>query len=690
MNSAFALMKYSVLISCFLGTTLSFAQIQSDTLSSGQFIPPAGPLKPAFFTELPVGSIEPRGWLKEWCLTLRDGLVGHLDDKGQILHEDLNGNWGVDPRGGEMIANKDFWPYEISGQWLEALVRMGYAMKDSMLMQKATNQIEAILARQGTDGYLGWIDHPKQQPPSARDRWKRGGDSHWGMCPMLRALLAYHSATGDSRIIPALERHFENYRFTLEQFNARNKTSEPRNFANIEVMLEVYKRGGNQKMLANALNAGDIMIRDRQKNQVPFDLALQEDYVPSGHGDRFVELVKMFGLFYPWTGNLDHLNATMNALEKLQSLSVLPHGIPEASEFIECRKEVNARTEVTTVSNYLYTLLKALQITADSRYADRVEKMFFNACAGNVSDDGKRTPYYAVPNRIEGRPFVLRGNQHGEEWTELAWTGHNQVNFTRIPGNYVTHMWMSTGDGGVAANLYGPCEFNAMVGQSKRVKFEVVTDYPFENRITIELKETDTPLRFPIYLRLPDWCDQWSVKVNNRKKHLIRDDRGYGKIERSWKVRDKVSLTMEMPVRIAISNSQNDDAGYPFSYIERGPLLFGLPISTIDENTARGDTKFHYALDVNQEEIESGFALKSQAVRMPFRWNKENAPISIEVSAQIVPWRLVNGYPIPPESIVPSNEKCMERISLIPMAFTPLRVVFFGVTDRTVNSLTLE
>ena len=29
---------------------------------------------------LPPGAIEPQGWLRDWCLTARDGYTGHMDD----------------------------------------------------------------------------------------------------------------------------------------------------------------------------------------------------------------------------------------------------------------------------------------------------------------------------------------------------------------------------------------------------------------------------------------------------------------------------------------------------------------------------------------------------------------------------------------------------------------------------------
>ena len=37
------------------------------------------PARPAFLP-LPPGQVEPRGWIRDWCLAARDGMSGHLDE----------------------------------------------------------------------------------------------------------------------------------------------------------------------------------------------------------------------------------------------------------------------------------------------------------------------------------------------------------------------------------------------------------------------------------------------------------------------------------------------------------------------------------------------------------------------------------------------------------------------------------
>lgn len=48
------------------------------------------PLLPQHFIKLPVGSIQPEGWLKEYLIRQRDGLTGHLNEISAWLEKNNN------------------------------------------------------------------------------------------------------------------------------------------------------------------------------------------------------------------------------------------------------------------------------------------------------------------------------------------------------------------------------------------------------------------------------------------------------------------------------------------------------------------------------------------------------------------------------------------------------------------------
>lgn len=620
--------------------------------------PPYPSPVPQRLRELATGTVKPTGWLRDWSLSFWKGMLGSLDKPGHILHADNNGTWEDDPRGGNLIDDKDFWPYEISGQWLEALVRMGYALDNRAIQARATSQVNAILARQDSDGYLGWTEPPGTRGPSAKERWASGGDVHWALCPMLRALLAYASATGDTRIVPALERHYQPFRFTLGQLTAKNKTSEPRVFANIEVMFAVYAWGGNRMVLQNALHTSRLLRVDKQWNQIDSDSALRSDYIPEGHGDRFVELVKLHAIASVWLSDPDYLRVSTQALNRLQELCVLPHGLPEAAEFIEPGIRPGARTEMTTASNYLYSLLKMAAITGNGTYADRAEKAFYNGCAGNISADCRRTPYYAVADRTVIHPFTLNSNHGGQEWTEWSWTGHNQVNACRILPSFLSFMWMATSDNGLAAVLYGPCRLVGKVATGVDIAIRESTVYPLSGDVTILIENLAHPTSFALHVRVSQWCSNFEVAVNGGAVAAAGPFRGFAVLKRAWRQGDCVELRFPQGTRA----KQHIGLKHNLATVKRGPLTFAVAHEHRDENTPAADIQATAAQVTNARDIERSVVLQAQ-IAHPFSWHQYPPPVHMECT---------NGFGVRTDSgqIVPATQ------TLVPMACAPVRTVF--------------
>jgi len=78
---------------------------------------------------------------------------------------------------------------------------------------------------------------------------------------------------------------------------------------------------------------------------------------------------------------------------------------------------------------------------------------------------------------------------------------------------YSENSWMATPDNGLAAQLYFENEVNAKVGNGAQVKIVQNTKYPFDDQIAFTVNTTK-PVAFPLYLRVPAWCKNPSVKIN--------------------------------------------------------------------------------------------------------------------------------------------------------------------------------
>ena len=80
--------------------------------------------------------------------------------------------------------------------------------------------------------------------------------------------------------------------------------------------------------------------------------------------------------------------------------------------------------------------------------------------------------YYQSPNRIQAGALARRADRRppGPRTASVSAAWAIRTCFccvgavNRIVPNYIIHMWMATGDGGLAATLYGPCTVSALVG----------------------------------------------------------------------------------------------------------------------------------------------------------------------------------------------------------------------------------
>src|SRR6187200_1413484 len=109
------------------------------------------PLQPGAFAPLPLGSIEPDGWLRRQLEIQAKGLTGRLDE----LWPD------VGPQSGWLGGAGESW--ERGPYYLDGLLPLAYLLKNDALIAKASRYVEWTLTHQQPSGWIG--------PPSNTDWW---------------------------------------------------------------------------------------------------------------------------------------------------------------------------------------------------------------------------------------------------------------------------------------------------------------------------------------------------------------------------------------------------------------------------------------------------------------------------------------------------------------------------------------
>ena len=120
--------------------------------------------------KLPVGSVQPRGWLRR-CLELqRDGLNGHLGSVSAWLDKN-NKQWLSDTgdHGWEEV------PY-----WLRGYSSLAYILGDKAMIDEAQVWFDAVFANAKEDGFFGPRNYEGNRPEL------------WAQMVMLWALQTYY------------------------------------------------------------------------------------------------------------------------------------------------------------------------------------------------------------------------------------------------------------------------------------------------------------------------------------------------------------------------------------------------------------------------------------------------------------------------------------------------------------------
>jgi len=647
------------------------------------------------FIQLPAGAVEPGGWLRDWCLSARDGYTGHMDEIDTAFQQAWSADYKM--KGEKLIYWNGGWPYEGGGYWLGGLVKLGYILKDKSLIKQAKRRLDVIVNNMNNHGilFMWWLDRNNPYDlKSAEGTNKKAAEwPIWANGLMGRALTGYYAASDDKRVLGALE-----MAYIGEERWLRMGWSP----SNIQPAFDTYTWTGNKK-IRKALseffvkgfeNKGSWWTWDRY-GQMP-DKQFWAD--STDHGVHALESSIWPAYGYLWTGKKEFLDASLRWHDDFERYAMQPYGVPVFDEFYGPTSAFRS-TETCDVAGYMWSQIVLLTISGKSVMGDRLERAFFNAAPGTISPDFKTHVYLQSPNRI--LPENGDGNAHRlykKKHSPLCCTS----SLNRILPNYIMNMWMSTYENGLVATLYGPCKVSAFVADKVPVEITCKTDYPFNETIKLTIKLARES-NFPLSFRIPYWCNNPAIDINGTVVKIVTDNNGFFRIERTWKTGDAIHLNFPMTVQvntghdIALKPKQGPEflndrvlnsskTAKPYATVSYGPLLFAVPIPCAgDSNTPSLLAKWKYALDLANENSCSDISVERG--KMPAKWNWPfDSPLKLSVKAVSFDWNTPN-YILPNLPIVSSDSINVERLSLIPYGCTKFRVSMIPVTERTIKNV---
>lgn len=667
-------MKQKILLSVILAVTIS----STVGAVESRYVTNRAPLVQSEYIELPLGSIKAEGWLKEMLLRQASGATGHMDE----LYPEVMGK-----RNGWLGGDGDQW--ERGPYWIDGLLPLAYILDDKGLKEKVQPWVEWILASQREDGFFGPSKDYPYEPGIQRD------NSHdwWPRMVALKILQQYWSATGDDRVIDFMTRYFKYQLKTLPEKPLGHWTfwATYRMCDNLQAVYWLYNITGDGFLL----ELGDLL------HGQGFDFV---EYFNSGGLRRFGSIhcvnlaqgLKEPAVYWQRTADRKYLDALEKGFSDIRLLHGQPQGMFGGDEGLHGANPTQG-AELCSVVELMYSLEKIVAITGDTRYADHLERIAFNALPTQISDDFMYKQYFQQPNQITASR--VRSNFYEDDFH-----AHTDVVFGTRSGyaccysnmhqgwpKFTQSLWFATADGGVAAMHYAPSEVTLEIG-GREVTIKETTAYPMSDVLTFSVSmKGRKSQRFPFSFRVPRWCREASLKVNGNIVGAA-SDHGMIVVERDWKDGDVAELVL--PMEVKVSRWYENSAS-----VERGPLVYALPLSEKWEkkqfpehehaqfgkeyNEVTTTDKWNYGLLTRVVDNPSGqveVTVDEKKLGTEYFWNLENAPIRIRVAAKEVPfWTEYGGMAGPIPFSVRSTDTPEQKVELVPYGCTTLRITEFPI-----------
>ncbi len=625
------------------------------------------PLQPSPFMKLPVGAIEPQGWLGSILDRMRFGLAGQLNKISPNLNKDHH-SW---------LAEGGNYYWEELPYWIRGYTDLAIELRDPEMIAEATIWNEGILKTGKSDGYFGPC--PK--------------DDLWPNMLALFSLQSYYEYTKNPKVIDLMTDFFAWVDTVPDGELLKVYWANQRGGDLLYSVLWLYNQTGDEKLLKTA-------EKIRRNTADWWNPVLQ-----NWHNVNIAQCFRTPALWWQVTGDPSDLKATYNNFWQVRAISgQVPGGMFGGDELVRpgCG-DPRQGSETCGIFEQMTSDMILLRITGDTFWADHCENVAFNTAPACTLANFQGLRYITSPNQpksdsanhspginnpggmMQMSPnscFICCQHNHGHGWPY-----------------YMENMWLATPDGGLATALYGASKINAIVADGQSVTISEETKYPFEETILFSISELDGKFaEFPIYFRIPSWTKNVSLQVNGEKLHLSEPNLPkpgtWFRLNRSWTQGDTLSICFPMEL-----NFQTWQANKNAVSLNYGPLTFSLKIKEKYVPVEYGekiplewpvydiypDSDWNYGLiDPTRQDLSQLELIRKEWPVDQYPWSIDSVPFSIKVKGKkISQWGydstgLCGTLPFSPvQTSAPTEE-----VELIPMGSARLRISVFPTVEE--------
>lgn len=546
----------------------------------------------------------------------------------------------------------------------EAVASMYAATKDKALDEMMDKAIAVMAKAQREDGYIytkAIIEQKKSGQAKMFDDKLSFEAYNFGH--LMTAACVHYRATGKTTLLEVAKKAADfliGFYKTATPEQARNAIC-PSHYMGLS---ELYRTTNEQRYLdlvKHLINIkGTSEGTDDNQDRIPF----RQQTVAMGHAVRATYLYAGVADVYAETGE-DSLIRSLNLIwdnltERKMYVTgacgalfdgVSPFGTSYKPNDVQKTHQAfgrdfqlpntSAHNETcANIGNVLFNWRMFL-LSGNAKYADVVELALYNSVLSGVNLGGDKFFYTNPLSASNEFPYQLR------------WMG-GRVPYIRIsnccPPNVVrtiaevSDYAYSLSDNAIWCNLYGSNNLQTTLKNGTAVQLQQQTNYPWDGDIKITVGEATTP-NFSIKLRLPSWCNNATLTVNDQAVKWTAEN-GYVNLTRQWKKGDVIRWNLAMPTELIESNPLVEENRNQVA-VKRGPVVYCIESNDMPVNTR----VFDMALPANaifkpvplQIDAQSVMGLEANAVIINEKtWkNQLYRPMSKskkEVNLKLIPY----------------------------------------------------
>ncbi len=343
---------------------------------------------------------------------------------------------------------------------------------------------------------------------------------------------------------------------------------------------EMYRETGDEKYLTlakgliairDSVQNGEDHNQDRHKFRDQYEAighAVRANYLYAGVADLYAETGEeqlMKNLSAIWDDIIQHKIYIMGGCGALYD-GVSPDGTTYNQPSIQQIHQAYGRqfqlpqeaahNEICAQIGMMLFSWRMFQTTGDAKYIDNIENELYNGILSGISINGRDFFYTETLRRTKEFPYTMRWPKHRQHYITCFCCPPNTLRTLCQAQEYAYAVNRQT----LYVNLYGQ-----NVLKTNDLEVEQTTNYPWDGKITLTIKKAKNLQT--IQLHQPNWCDQYTVKVNGESANL--------RISRKWKKGDVIELNLDMRPRLVEANPLVEEAKNQIA-VMRGPIVYCL------------------------------------------------------------------------------------------------------------------